>query len=67
MLEGHKVSQDRKNALMAYFTYWVVAPHVKKKAVTPKKILKPLQEQVVKSREELLEEKEYFKKRIERG
>lgn len=67
MLEGYKVATERKNALTAYFTYWVVAPHVKKKAVTPEKILKPLQEQVVKSREELLEEKEYFKKRIERG
>lgn len=67
MFEGYKVATDRKNALTAYFVYWLVAPHVKKKSVTPEKILKPLQEKKAKSRSELLNEKEYFTNLMQKG
>lgn len=67
MFEGYKVGQNRKNALAAYFVYWMVAPHVKKKSITPEKILKPLQEKKIKSRDELIEEKEYFTKLAQKG
>lgn len=67
MFEGHKVATERKNALTAYFVYWLVAPHVKKKSVTPEKILKPLEDKKKKSRVELLNEKEYFTKLAQKG
>lgn len=67
MFEGYKVSTDRKNAVAAYFAYWLVAPHVKKNSVTPEKILKPLQDRKKKSRQELLDEKEYFTKLAQKG
>lgn len=67
MFEGYKVSTDRKNAVAAYFAYWLVVPHVKKNSVTPEKILKPLQDRKKKSRQELLDEKEYFTKLAQKG
>ena len=67
MVEGYKVATERKNALTAYFVYWLVAPHVKKKSVTPEKILKPLEDKKKKSRAELLNEKEYFTKLAQKG
>ena len=67
MFEGYKVSTDRKNAVAAYFAYWLVAPHVKKNSVTPEKILTPLQDRKKKSRQELLDEKEYFTKLAQKG
>jgi hypothetical protein len=61
LLEGYAWRSNRHNELMAYFTYWIVAPHVKKNAVTIEKILNPLKPKQAKK--EISEgDKDYFRK-----
>lgn len=60
MLEGYVSRRDRANEVQAYFTYLMVAPHVKRDSITVEKILKPLQPHKVK--EVTKEDREYFEK-----
>lgn len=65
MLEGYAWRTDKRNELMSYFTFWMVAPHVKKNAVSIEKILNPLKPKQAK-KEIADEDKDYFKKMAER-
>lgn len=61
LLEGYTWRSNRRNELMSYFTYWIVAPHVKKNAVSIDKILNPLKPKQAKK--EISEgDKDYFRK-----
>lgn len=60
MFDGCRLREDRENARIAYFTYWIVAPHVKKGTLSVDKILKPLASEKQKTKEDLLAEKEYY-------
>lgn len=58
MLEGYVMRRDKQNEVQAYFTYLMVAPHVKKDSITVEKILKPLQPH--KAKEVKQADREYF-------
>jgi len=42
IVKGIELADERTNRRLAYFTTWLVAPHVKKGKVSMDKILKPL-------------------------
>lgn len=42
LFDGYRLREDRDNARMAYFTYWIVMPHVRKGKLSLNKILKPI-------------------------
>jgi len=37
-----ELADERENRRLAYFTTWIIAPHIKKGKVSMDKILKPL-------------------------
>ena len=68
MFEGYKVKYRQEKRCSGLFCVTGLLPlHVKKNSVTPEKILKPLQDRKKKSRQELLDEKEYFTKLAQKG
>lgn len=67
LFDGYRLREDRDNARMAYFTYWIVMPHVRKGKLSLNKILKPIIGKKEKTKEELLAEKEYYKNLFRKG
>ena len=58
ILEGAELAEEIENRRAAYFTAWLIAPHVKKGKVSMDKILKPLLKRKKQTTDQLKSEKE---------
>lgn len=66
LIEGYKLRKSIREQEKAYFTSWLLAPHVKH-PIAPKTIYEPLQETEKKTHDALLDDKKYFEKMLGGG
>lgn len=67
MFDGYRLRCDDINLRVAYFVYWIIAPHLRKSSnLSPEKIARPLMHKKEKSKNELLSEKKHYMKFAEK-
>lgn len=68
MIRAYELAEERQATKTAYFTYWIIAPHLGKRSrVTPAMIAEPFIKKEVKSHDELLKEKEHYLSMMKEG